>query len=254
MLRVYDGEQKGATAFFRNRPLLRTIFENLPKKAEPRYRVLFHSVSIGAEAYSFAIHCHLTGAHSERKWDLYATDLNPQFLHQAQQACYPVQVLGGLTSAEQVYFERVDEYQVRPIDDIRRMVHFLTPTSFVNATFDDSFDLVMILNSLTYVSEAEQAQAIANVSRYNTNLLVLSAFHPDTIERDLRAVGYSPITDNIEAIHNAWEEKIMPDQAIGRGTPEYSWALPPFARIPGYEYKYCALFRKGESLSPTEQC
>jgi chemotaxis methyl-accepting protein methylase len=58
MIRVYSGDSKGATAFFRNRTLLETIARLLH---DQRYRVLFHACSVGAEPYSFAIYCRLRG-------------------------------------------------------------------------------------------------------------------------------------------------------------------------------------------------
>jgi chemotaxis methyl-accepting protein methylase len=86
MLRVYDAAQKGATAFFRNRPLLATIDELLREKPghEP-LRILFHASSIGAEVYSFVIHSMISGLAIERDLQVFATDLNPNFLNFARE-------------------------------------------------------------------------------------------------------------------------------------------------------------------------
>jgi hypothetical protein len=107
-----------------------------------------------------------------------------------------------------------------------------------------AFDVVMVLNAFTYVSEVEQGLAIRRIADYNTRYLVITAFHPDTIEADLREHGYIPVTDNIEAIHNGWHERIQTDSGATRGTAEYSWVLPPFSRIAGYEYKFCSIFER----------
>jgi chemotaxis methyl-accepting protein methylase len=58
MIRVYSGNNKGATAFFRNRPLLKTLSGLLAGQSPS---VLFHAASIGAEPYTFAVHCRMYG-------------------------------------------------------------------------------------------------------------------------------------------------------------------------------------------------
>jgi hypothetical protein len=108
------------------------------------------------------------------------------------------------------------------------MVGFLPSMSFLEPMAQE-FELLMVLNALTYVSESEQGLAIQRIADYNTRYLVLTAFHPDTIVVDLRKHGYFPVTDNIEAIHNGWHERIQPEPAATRGTAEHSWVLPPFS-------------------------
>jgi chemotaxis methyl-accepting protein methylase len=246
MLRVYSGEQKGATAFFRNRSLLRTLTQLLEPSAHhpPRtLRILFHSASIGAEPYSFAIWCQMHGLHRRLALEILATDINSEFLDFARNARYSANVLQMMSEEERAYFEQVGENQVTPVETIRRMVAFLPAMSFLEP-MAATFDVVMVLNALTYVSEMEQALAIGRIADYNSRYLVITAFHPDTIEADLRRHTYIPVTDNIEAIHNGWHERIQPGPGATRGTAEYSWVLPPFTRVEGYEYKFCSIFEK----------
>jgi hypothetical protein len=251
MLRVYSGEQKGATAFFRNRPLLATLTELMGARAQDppqRLRILFHSASIGAEPYSFAIWCRTHGLDRQFDLEISATDINSEFLDFARKALYPVNVLQTMEADEKAYFEQAGENEVTPVEAIRRMVVFLPAMSFLEQ-MAQTFDVVMVLNAFTYVSEAEQSSAIRRIADYNTRYLVITAFHPDTIEADLREHGYVPVTDNIEAIHNGWHERIQPEPGAARGTAEYSWVLPPFGRVAGYEYKFCSIFEK-DSLTP----
>jgi chemotaxis methyl-accepting protein methylase len=246
MLRVYSGAQKGATAFFRNRMLLRTliqILEMLPHYPPQTLRVLFHAGSIGAEAYSFAIWCQIHGLHRRFVLEIQTSDINCEFLDFARNARYHANVLHTMLAEERAYFQHVSKNEVIPIDAIQRMVAFLPPMSFLEP-MAATYDVVLVLNALTYVSETEQALAISRIADYNSRYLVLTAFHPDTIEADLRQNCYVPITHNIEAIHNGWHERIRPDLGAKRGTAEHSWVLPRFTRVEGYEYKFCAIFEK----------
>src|SRR5438132_9896345 len=81
MIRVYDSGQKGATAFFRNRPFLSAFLAELVARCGRRPRVLFHACSVGSEPYSFALWCrhHASGAASLTP-TITATDVNPTFL------------------------------------------------------------------------------------------------------------------------------------------------------------------------------
>jgi hypothetical protein len=103
------------------------------------------------------------------------------------------------------------------------------------------------LNALTYVTEDQQGDVIARIAGYNSRYLVVSAFHPDAIEAQMLQSGYSPVSDNIEAIHNGWHERIRSDIPAVRGTDAYSWALRPFSRTEGYQYKLCAIFERNDA-------
>lgn len=244
MLRVYAGAQKGATAFFRNRPLLEVVCARLHALPSPRLRVLFHAASIGAEVYSFVIHALLDGLADDKTLEVCATDLNADFLAHARRAVYPAEVTARMTSAQRACFEPAGDGLVRPIDEVRRRVRFLPACSFVDASFDDAFDAVFILNAITYVGPDEQARCLQRVAGYTRSLLVACAFHPDTIERDLRANGFVPVTERIGEIHDAWTERIRTHDLPAPGTPDYSWVIPPFSEVPGFEYRYGSVFRR----------
>ncbi|MEO8481658.1 MAG: CheR family methyltransferase [Acidobacteriota bacterium] len=250
MLRVYSGGSKGATSFFRNRPLLRLLMRRLAAYPGRRITVLFHASSIGAEPYSFAMYCRMHGLAATRDLDIRATDIDPHFLEFAREARYSESILATMTDAEREQFEIGDGW-VRPVAAVRAMVHVLPPVSFVDAVFDEAFDVVFVTNAITYVSPADQTIALANIARYNRGYLVASAFHPDSIERDLRHTGYVPVQDDIEAIHESWDERRR-DEPVAPGSPEYSWVLPRFSRIEGYEYRYCALFRRSDLVVDDE--
>lgn len=244
MLRVYSGESKGATSFFRNRPLLGALMRLCAGYPKRRIKVLFHAVSIGAEAYSFAAYCRMFGLQDSHDIQVFATDIDASFLEFAREARYPASILDSMTQAERRCFVALGEGSVRPADEVCGMVRFLPPISFVEAVSEESFDFVFVMNALTYVSEREQTIALRNIGSYNCGYLVATAFHPDSIESDLRRNGYLPLTGDLEEIHEAWGERIRIDDPPSPGSPEYSWVLPPFSKVPGYEYRFCAIFGK----------
>jgi hypothetical protein len=244
MLRVYSGEQKGATAFFRNRPLLATLtklFENYPQK---KINILFHACSIGAEPYSLAIQLKLSGITKKYQIKIDATDLNADFVQIAKNGCYDSSVINTATAEEAKFFDKIDNNVVRVNSAIRKMVNFLAPRSFVDAKFKQQYDFVFVTNALTYVTETQQSQTIANIAGYNAKYLIVTAFHPDTIKADIIANGYEPVLENLEDIHNNWQERFLSEELLVKGKPEYSFGLTPFSQIQDYEYKYCAVFKK----------
>jgi CheR methyltransferase, SAM binding domain len=244
MLRAYSGSQRGATAFFRNRPLLETLGDLLRDHPGPELRVLFHAASIGAEPYSFVMHAILSGLIRRFALRISATDINPEFLSYAEAAVYPEAVLSSLAPAERSFFEPAESGTVRVRSDVRERVTFLPARSFVDATFADSFDLVFVLNALTYVTPQQQHEALLRISAYNTDLLVMSAFHPDTVREDLDAAGYVPVKDRIGQIHDSWGGRIRHGKPALPGSPQYSWTVPPFVDTPGGEYRFGSIFRK----------
>lgn len=247
MLRVYNGEQKGATAFFRNRPLLQTLSDLLQNYPSGKIRILFHAVSVGAEVYSFAIWSMMQGLHERFDLEFFATDINQGFLDFARAARYPSVILQTMTPEEKAYFEDAGDGEISPLETVRSMVRFLPAMSYLDPLDEGMFDVVFVLNALTYVTEGQQAEAISRIAGYNSRYLVISAFHPDAIETQLRQNDYRPVPDNIEDIHNGWHERIRSDITAGRGTDAYSWALQPFSPIEGYQYRLCAIFEQNKA-------
>jgi hypothetical protein len=149
-----------------------------------------------------------------------------------------------MTPEEKAYFEDAGNQEVSPLETVRNMVRFLPAMSFLDPLDNEMFDIVFVLNALTYVTEDQQAEVIARIADYNSRYLVISAFHPDVIEAHLRRNDYGPVPGNIEDIHNGWHERIRSDISAARGADAYSWALQPFSRTEGYRYKLCAIFER----------
>jgi chemotaxis methyl-accepting protein methylase len=242
MLRVYDGPHKGATAFFRNRPLLQTLMEELAALGKRQVRVFIHAASIGAEPYSLAL-WHLHRGAGAFELEIHATDINAHFLELARKGEYPADLARGLTAVEREWFEPAGAV-VRVPDAAKAMVRFLPPMDFVRDRPEGRFDLLMILNALTYVTPDEQRVAIANAADNAESLLALTAFHPDQIRAHLTAVNFHPLLRNHEAIHNGWGDRLT-DRHIDPASSEYSWRLPRYSTdAADYAYRFGALFRR----------
>jgi hypothetical protein len=239
MIRVYEGGNKGATAFFRNRAFLATLLESLRALGRDRVRVFVHAASVGAEPYSLL----LNWLHRYRDafdLEVWATDINAHFLAAARQGIYPPQVGGGLTDEERSWFVQVDGNLVIP-EQVRERVHFLPPMDFVRDEPEGVFDAVLIMNALTYVTPEAQRTAIGLAARH-TDLLALTAFHPDGIRADLEGVGFEPLLRNHEAIHQGWGDRLG-NGPVDPASPDYSWKLPPYdASRPDSAYRFGAIF------------
>lgn len=241
MLRVYDDRKKGATAFFRNRPFLDTLLETLRQPHRPRLRIFVHAASIGAEPYSLALR-HLHRAPGSLDLQILATDASPGFLETARAGRYPAQLLPGLTDEEQTWFEQ-SPGELRVPDAAKALVQFLPPMNFVHDRPEGQFDAVLIMNALTYVSASEQRAAIALAAQC-TDLLALTAFHPDTIRADLEPLGFRPVMTNHETIHRAWGDRLT-TRPIDPASPEYSWRLPPYStEHADFAYRFGTIFQR----------
>lgn len=243
LLRAYNGLQIGTTAFFRNRPLLDTLFKRISADNNNNINVLFHACSIGAEPYSFAIQAYLYGIKNVK---ITATDINSEFIRYAKRGEYDASILDKLTDAEKTFFKTSGKDKVRISRKIRDLVSFIDPISFVDANFDQSFDLVFVMNALTYVSEEEQAQTIDKIARYNNDYLILTAFHPDSIRDDLVRNHYNPVIDNMKEIYDGWEERKTTDDKLVKGLPQYSYGIGTFGNTPDPEFQHCAIFKKSQ--------
>jgi hypothetical protein len=245
MLRAYNDGHKGATAFFRNRPFLETLFGALDLARKDRVRIFVHACSIGAEPYSLALWWlhQVQPAHPGVTLEIVATDIDPEFLHVAQQGCYPEQILSGMTEQERGWFLRDGEAVVVP-DAARALVRFVTPMNFVTDGPAEQFDVVLIMNALTYVTEQEQGTALFNAARYARRMLCITAFHPDSIRDDMERIGFSPCPINHREIHEAWVERLF-TEAVEPGHPDYSWRLPPYdiSRV-DYGYRFGVIFHR----------
>lgn len=242
MLRAYNKGNKGATAFFRNRPFLDTFCESVLKQKKSPCRVLVHASSVGAEPWSLALWwAHKILPLSGVGIEIFATDLDSDFLTIAQNGVYPKEILSGMSAEEMSWFD-LTEHAVKIPDAIRPSVRFLNAMSFVDGQVDLPFDAVLIMNALTYVSPAEQSLALQKAAASACRVIGATAFHPDTIRADLEPLGFEPCATAHRQIHEAWGDRLV-GHPITPGTPEYSWQLPPYdTETPDAAWRFASLF------------
>ncbi len=244
MLRVYKDDKKGATAFFRNRPFLDTITTRLKDLPDRPVQVLFHACSIGAEPYSFAATAQ--GAGLDVTID--ATDIEPDFIEAARRGVYPAQITSRMRDDEKRLFADIGQGHVKLDDTVRDAVRFLPAMSLLDPPAKQ-YDAVFAMNVLTYLTPEAQTQAIATMARAAAKYLCVTAFHPDTIQADMQAAGFTPVLQDQQAIHDAWGDRVRAGGAK-RGTPEYSWVVPPYhTGVPDYQWRYGAIFMREDAAS-----
>lgn len=240
MLRIYKDDRKGATAFFRNRPLLQTLARLLAKeKKTSKIKVFFHACSIGAEPYSFGAFMF----NRPRKVIIDATDIEQSFIDFAKQGVYPAQITDHMSAEEKKWFAPVGDNQILLAEKIRKKVRFLSPLSVLDPV-PGKYDIVFAMNVLTYIAEEEQQKALALMAASARKMLCVTAFHPDSIKVTLEKLGFEPVLDNQQEIHNSWGDRVRPGGA-SPGSPEYSWVIPPYnTDCQDYTWRYCSLFRR----------
>ncbi len=234
----------GTTAFFRNRPLYETIFQELLASGKSEFKIIFHASSIGAEVYSFIIEYLANNYNEFFNITCYATDIEQHFLNFSKAGIYPIQILQGMTPLEQSFFS-TDEQNAVVSDKVKNHLTFLPASSFTDFVSNDTYDIVFLLNALIYVPEEQQSLTIDKISNYNSKWFITSAFHRETIKSDLIRNEYYPIINNIELIHNSWLDRRVNTTINEKRNGIYAdWSLPEYSEIEDYEYKYCAIFKK----------
>ena len=243
-MRYVVGDRIGRTDFFRNPAFLRALVDLLRTERMPR--VLVHAAAVGAEPYSVVMASYIAGLHDIR---VDATDIEPSFLEIAQRGIYRDDCLAKVPAAAQEFFLAGPvPGTVEVIPEVRARVTFLEPASFVNFGPSQTYDAVLALNALTYVSPEEQREAILSMGRYARSYLGLSAVSPSIIKRAVQDAGFEPVdrSDWIR-IYYGWRDRIR----LRPGRRE--WALPvlPFL-MRDWTFSASSLFRRrfhGSTLS-----
>ena len=243
-LRVTTEQSIGTTAFFRNRPLVRLILEEMKKLGRKHYNILFHACSIGAEVNSFVI-SYLTGGYFNLfSINIDATDLEPEFIEYSRNGVYPSSILSGMSKNEAGLFKTKGE-QVTVKNKVKDVITFIDACNYLEFDTQKHYHIVFLLNTLIYVPEEMQSMAIDSISNYNDDYLVTTAFHMETIKSDLCRNRYTPVTKDLKNIHDAWTDRRVNSVTDEKRPGIYAnWSLPEYSEIPDFEYKYCSIFKK----------
>ena len=254
-LRPVHGQHIGTTAFFRNRAFTAGLIELAKEMAKPGagLRILFHSCSVGAEPYSFAMEAQMSGLYQcFASVAIDATDIEPQFLIVAKAGIYGAEALQSAPLAARHFFvPGPSEGTVHIAPDLAARVNFLPASSFGTFEPPQPYDIVLALNSLTYVSSDQQQVAIRRMAAYTRRLLCVTAFDPDIIRQAMDEAGFVPVRRHWRAIYYGWRNRLRLKPAR-RGTQKRSWVLP---LVPLYikdrGYKVSSIFeRKSPHTAP----
>ncbi len=247
-LRVADGHLIGTTAFFRNRPYIQALGQEIAEiaRSTEQVNVLVHACSIGAEVYSLAIQLRL--AHPDVRFRISATDISKKFRDVAERGRYPATALHFTTDEERRFFDLQPDGSLAVGDDVRDFVRFEAPASYINFNAPSVYHVVTLCNALIYVPAPKQALAIRQVAEYNSHVLALTGGHHDTVADDLSGVGYEPIMTDFKKIHAGWADRRRPEGWTGdEEWPPNIYADPllgPIDDLPGWRYRHGTLFRK----------
>jgi hypothetical protein len=247
-LRPVHGGHIGSTAFFRNRAFTRCLLELLNETARPEggFRMLFHSCSVGAEPYSFLMEARASGALDRLgQLTIDATDVDEHFLEIAKAGIYDGALLSQLPADMQTYFRPGPSGgTIQIVPELARAVNFLPSASFTEFAPTQHYDVVSAMNSLAYVSPAEQLEAIVRMAGYCRHFLCVTAFSPNIIREAMDQAGFVPVLRHWKEIYYGWTNRLKWRPAK-RGSQRHSWVLP---RIPLFvkdrAYKVCSIFRR----------
>jgi hypothetical protein len=247
-LRPVCGQNIGTTAFFRNRAFTACLIELAKEMGKPGagLRILFHSCSVGAEPYSFAMEAQMSGLdRSLAPLTIDATDIEPKFLDVAKAGIYGAEALQSVPpEARHFFIPGPGDSTVRVAPDLAKTVNFLPAASFSAFEAPQPYDVVLALNSLTYVSSDQQLAAIRSMARYTRRLLCVTAFDPDIIKQAMDEAGFVPVPRHWRAVYYGWRNRLRLKPAR-RGTQKHSWVLP---LVPLYikdrAYKVCSIFER----------
>jgi len=180
VLTYKHGGHIGVTDFFRNMAFLETLADLLRDLERPR--VLFHACSVGAEPYSFAI---VWRERVGTPIEIEATDIEPEFLKLALKLEHPL-----LT------------------DKIRGMVTFLPACSVTSFSSVKTYDAVICMNALCYLTPDEQVRAVWMMSSQAVRYLCVSAADPRSLKLGIREANMHPVWKNWLAIYYGWRERL----------------------------------------------
>jgi SAM-dependent methyltransferase len=245
--------QYHGTFFFRNRPqlqVIRTLATQRPKNSPLKILVL--GCSNGAEVYSLL--WAIRSACPDLQLTVTAVDISPAILEIAKEAVYS---LGENQLVHSPIFERLSEDEFQMVFDkendnvkvkawLREGIHWQVADA--NAQdFVRNFggqDFVVANNFLCHMAPKEAERCLRNIARLvaENGYLVVSGVDIDVRTKVALDLGWTPMGDSLEEIHNG-------DPSIRRDWPWRYWGLEPFnRRRKGWSVRYASVFRCGEPL------
>lgn len=231
------------TRLFRNPPQLRTLARQLAGR--DRLRLLVHAMADGAETVSLLVA--LDPAGRSLDLEIHGRDLCAAYVEDAKIFTYSKRhmprgvdprpfapylrslPLGGwrVRSRWRSLFHYAEGDVLQPAADLPR----------------EGFDLVACQNLLISLPEEPRERAFGNLVTHLApgGILAVGGGPLGTIHRLARRHGLSPVLDEVEPIHEAWEVQ----RAFWSNPRRPYWALEPFdAGHPDGPERYATLFRR----------
>lgn len=236
-------EQNPRTYFLRNRPELELICKlasRHPQNGTVRLAVL--ACSMGAEAYTI-----LAGIKKSRP-DLtvrmQALDIAPEPIAIAKEGLWDPNAfqLERLTPSEiEQFFDR-EGSKLRVKEWLRKGVEFqladATQPSVIAKLGPQ--DLVIANRFLCHMQPATAETALRNIATLVAphGYLVCSGVDVDVRTKVMRSLGWTPITERIEELHDG-------DHTLRDGFPWEYWALEPLDKTqPDWQLRYATIFQR----------
>jgi chemotaxis protein methyltransferase CheR len=247
-----DRRQYFGTFFFRNRPQLQAIcrLANLTR-GDRALRIAVLGCSLGAEVYS--ISWSLRSTRPDLKIAMQGVDISTEALTVAREALYPH---GVSDLAEERVVERTTDDEMRGMFDreadqlkvkswiregIRWRVGDARDPHIVDALGPQ--DIVVANDFLCHMEPVEAERCLRNLARLvdSGGHLVVSGIDLDVRTKVANALGWKPVNDSIEDIHDG-------DRSLRLSWPWRYWGLEALDKSrPDWNLRYASVFQLGET-------
>jgi chemotaxis protein methyltransferase CheR len=248
--RMGDRRQYLGTYFLRNRPQLELIRRLANERAATGgARIAVLGCSVGAEPYS--ILWSIRSTDSAPTIRINAVDISSEVLEIAREGAYSAAVsdlvrepIFARMSADEIraLFDRDgDRLRVKPAlrDVITWCVGDARDPQIVDAL--GRHDLVVANDFLCHMSQSEAERCLRNIARLVEpgGYLVVSGIDLDVRTRVATDLGWAPIRDHLEAIHEG-------DRSLRESWPWRYWGLEPLdKKRRDWQVRYASAFRLG---------
>jgi SAM-dependent methyltransferase len=236
-------EQNPRTYFLRNRPELELICELASRRPiNAKLKIAVLACSMGAEAYT--ILSGIKKLRSDITVEMHGLDISPEALSIAKEGLWNPDAfqLERLTPAEiQEFFDR-EGSKLRVKEWLRKGVQFqladATQPSVI-ATLGPQ-DMVIANRFLCHMQPQTAETALRNIATLVApqGYLVCSGVDVDVRTKVMASLGWKPITERLEAIHEG-------DHTLRDGWPWEYWALEPLdKKRPDWQLRYATVFQR----------
>ena len=247
-----DRRQYLGTFFLRNRPQLQLICDLAGLRVRGgAVRIAVLGCSLGAEVYSIA--WSVRSALPSVRMTLEAVDISNDVLEVARGGVYSVGVSDVVTEP---ICERMTEDEMSKMfdrDDGKLQVKSWLKAGIAWRTGDardprivdllGRQDIVVANDFLCHMKPAEAERCLRNIARLVDpgGYLVVSGIDLDVRTRVADALGWEPVRDGIEAIHEG-------DRSLRLSWPWRYWGLEPLdQKRPDWGLRYASVFQLGDA-------